>query len=176
MNKDLGWRAGNPTAPGLAPGLGPSDEPTSGIWDLVPGTASLWQGLQFIIAVHEQGPKGRPVRCARCTKSRLFCGRSLWQWIIWLTCGYARSYLVRVAVSRYGTSMGHNTPRDVSWSGVGIHDGADEGGLHSHVPFIGGKTLTVRQKTYNDIHAYYRARVEHLFAGLWSWWVLYFFF
>ena len=39
----------------------------------------------------------------------------------------------------------------------------------NYVPFIGRKTLTVRQKTYNDIHGYYRAWVEHQFAGLWSW-------
>ena len=52
---------------------------------------------------------------------------------------------------------------------VGVHDGAYKGRLHSHVPFIGRKTLTMRQKTYNDVHGYYRARVEHLFAHLWSW-------
>ena len=32
---------------------------------------------------------------------------------------------------------------------VGIHDGAFKGTLHSHVPFIGRKTLTVQQKTKN---------------------------
>ena len=47
---------------------------------------------------------------------------------------------------------------------MGILDGARKGRLHSHVPFIGCKTLTVRQKTYDDIMGYYRARVEHLFA------------
>ena len=52
---------------------------------------------------------------------------------------------------------------------VGAHDGAYKGRLHSHVPFIGRKTLTMRQKTYNDVHGYYRAWVEHLFAHLWSW-------
>ena len=52
---------------------------------------------------------------------------------------------------------------------VGAHDGAYKGRLHSHVPFIGRKTLTMRQKTYNDVHGYYRAQVEHLFAHLWSW-------
>ena len=52
---------------------------------------------------------------------------------------------------------------------VDIRDGAYEGRLHSHTPFIGRKTLTVRQKTYHDIHWYYGARLEHLFAGLWSW-------
>ena len=51
---------------------------------------------------------------------------------------------------------------------VGVHDGAYKGPLHSHVPFIGRKTLTMRHKTYNDVHGYYRARVEHLFAHLWS--------
>ena len=38
----------------------------------------------------------------------------------------------------------------------------------SHFRFIGRKTLTVRQKTY-DIHGCYRARVQHLLARLWSW-------
>ena len=52
---------------------------------------------------------------------------------------------------------------------VGVHDDACKGRLHSHVPFIGRMTLTVWQKTYNDIHGYYRAWVEHLFACLWSW-------
>ena len=51
---------------------------------------------------------------------------------------------------------------------VGIHDGAYKGRLHSHIPFIGCKTLTIRQKTKNDIHGYFRARVEHLFVLLWS--------
>ena len=41
----------------------------------------------------------------------------------------------------------------------GIHDGACKGRLHSHVSFIGRKTLTVRQKSYDDIHTYCRARV-----------------
>ena len=30
-------------------------------------------------------------------------------------------------------------------------------------------TLQHQQKTYNDIHRYYRAHIEHLFASLWSW-------
>ena len=55
---------------------------------------------------------------------------------------------------------------------VGIHHGAYKGILHSHVHFIGRKTLTVQQKTDNDIHGYHRARVVHLFARLWSWRVL----
>ena len=52
---------------------------------------------------------------------------------------------------------------------MGIHGGAYKGRLHSQVPFIGCKTLTVWQKTYTDIHGYCRARVKHLFASLWSW-------
>ena len=52
---------------------------------------------------------------------------------------------------------------------MGIHDGAYNGRLHFRVPFIGHKTLSVWQKTHNDIHGYCRARVEYLFACLWSW-------
>ena len=37
------------------------------------------------------------------------------------------------------------------------HDGTFKGRLHSHIPFIGRKTLNVRQKTKNDIHGDYRA-------------------
>ena len=51
---------------------------------------------------------------------------------------------------------------------VGVHDGACTGRLHSHVPFIGHKTVSVRQKTSYDIHGYCRAWVEHLFTRLWS--------
>ena len=29
--------------------------------------------------------------------------------------------------------------------------------------------MTVRQKTYSDVHGFYRARVEHFFARLWAW-------
>ena len=32
-----------------------------------------------------------------------------------------------------------------------------------------GKTLTKRQKEYNDVHGFYRARIEHLFARMWHW-------
>ena len=38
---------------------------------------------------------------------------------------------------------------------VGVHDGAYKGRLHSHVPFVGRKTLTMWQKTYMDVHGYY---------------------
>ena len=39
------------------------------------------------------------------------------------------------------------------------------------MPFIGRKngTLTARQQSYNDVHGWYRARIEQLFAWLWHW-------
>ena len=39
------------------------------------------------------------------------------------------------------------------------------------VPFIGRKngTLTARQQSYNDVHGWYRAHIEQLFARLWHW-------
>ena len=55
---------------------------------------------------------------------------------------------------------------------VGNHDGAYKGRMHSHTPFIGRKVLTKREREYNNVHGYYRARVEHLFARLWHWKVI----
>ena len=52
---------------------------------------------------------------------------------------------------------------------IGAHDGAYKGRLHTAVPYIGRKTLTDDQQEYNDVHGFYRARVEHLFARLWQW-------
>ena len=54
---------------------------------------------------------------------------------------------------------------------VGGHDGAYKGRIHVIVPFIGRKngTLTARQQGYNDVHGWYRARIERLFARLWHW-------
>ena len=49
------------------------------------------------------------------------------------------------------------------------HDGAYEGRLHTAAPYIGRKTLSEAQQEYNDIHGFYRRRVEHLFARLWQW-------
>ena len=48
-------------------------------------------------------------------------------------------------------------------------DGAYKGRLHVAWPFIGRKTLTERQKEYNDVHGFYRARIEHMFARMWHW-------
>ena len=50
---------------------------------------------------------------------------------------------------------------------VGGHDGAYKGRIHVIVPFIGRKngTLTSRQQCYNDVHGWYRARIEQPFAG-----------
>ena len=52
---------------------------------------------------------------------------------------------------------------------VGGHDGAYKGRIHVIVPFIGRKngTLTACQQCYNDVHGWYRARIEQLFAQLW---------
>ena len=54
---------------------------------------------------------------------------------------------------------------------VGGHGGTYEGWIHVIVPFIGRKngTLTARQPSYNDVHGWYRARIEHLFEQLWHW-------
>ena len=54
---------------------------------------------------------------------------------------------------------------------VGGHDGAYKGRIHVIVPFIGRKngTLTARQQSINDVHGWYRARIEQLFARLWHW-------
>ena len=52
---------------------------------------------------------------------------------------------------------------------MGAHDGAYKGRLHTAVPYIGRKTLSEDQQEYNDVHGFYRARVEHLFAWLWQW-------
>ena len=53
----------------------------------------------------------------------------------------------------------------------GGYDGAYKGRIHVIVPFIGRKngTLTTRQQCYNDVHGWYRARIEQLFARLWHW-------
>ena len=52
---------------------------------------------------------------------------------------------------------------------VGGHDGAYKGRIHVIVPLIGRKngTLTARQQCYNDVHGWYRAHIEQLFARLW---------
>ena len=44
-----------------------------------------------------------------------------------------------------------------------------QAGIHVKVPFIGRKngSLTARQQCYNDVHRWYRARIEQLFARLW---------
>ena len=42
---------------------------------------------------------------------------------------------------------------------IGSMDGAYKGRLHVAWPFIGRKTLTERQKEYNDVHGFYRAHI-----------------
>ena len=50
---------------------------------------------------------------------------------------------------------------------IGSMDGAYKGRLYVAWPFIGRKTLIELQKEYNDVHGFYRARIEHLFARMW---------
>ena len=52
---------------------------------------------------------------------------------------------------------------------VGLHDGAYKGCIHIVVPFWGSRKLTDRQQQHNDVHSWYGARVEHIFAQLWQW-------
>ena len=49
-----------------------------------------------------------------------------------------------------------------------LHDGAYKGQIHLIVPFIGRKngTLTARQQSYNDVHRWYRARIEQLLDNM----------
>ena len=71
--------------------------------------------------------------------------------------------------SRFRLLLGSNLP--VLLRKVGSHDGAYNGRTHVIVPFIGRKngTLTTRQQCYNDVHGWYRAHFEQLFARLWHW-------
>ena len=50
-----------------------------------------------------------------------------------------------------------------------MNDGTYKGRIHTAVPFIGRKKLSDNQQEYNDVHGFYCAGVEHLFARLWHW-------
>ena len=52
---------------------------------------------------------------------------------------------------------------------TGAQDSAYKDRLHTVVLYIGRKTLSEDQQEYNDVHGFYRARVEYLFARLWQW-------
>ena len=55
---------------------------------------------------------------------------------------------------------------------VAAHDGVIKGCVHTIVPYIGlnfDLTLIEVQKEGNDMHGFYGARPEHLFARLWQW-------
>ena len=56
----------------------------------------------------------------------------------------------------------------MSRTAVGGHDGAYKGWIHVIVPFIGRKngTLIACQQSYNDVHGWYRARIEQLACGI----------
>ena len=86
--------------------------------------------------------------------------------IIWI-CPLAPGTSADVLIwDGYGPSC---TRRDFFDFEVGGHDGAYEGRIHVIVPLIGRKngTLTARQQCYDDVHGWYRARIEQLFARLW---------
>ena len=74
----------------------------------------------------------------RCAKSRLFCGRSLWQWIILVNIVWVRPVLPGTSADvkawdKYGPQRTKGYCMEFE---VGIHDGAYKGRLHSHVPFM----------------------------------------
>ena len=54
---------------------------------------------------------------------------------------------------------------------VGDHDGAYRGCVHVIVPFNGRKNdnLSARQRSCNDVHGWYKAQIEQLFAHLLHW-------
>ena len=56
-------------------------------------------------------------------------------------------------------SKGHDMDHEVS-----LMDGAEKGCLHVVMPFIGRKTPIDRQQEEDDIHAFYEACIEPLFA------------
>ena len=86
-------------------------------------------------------------------------------WILLLGPGTSADVLIW---DRYGPSR---TRGDFFDFEVGGHDGAYKGRVHVSVLFIGRKNdiLSARQQSYNDVHGWYRARIEQLFAHLWHW-------
>ena len=87
---------------------------------------------------------------------------------VWLVGWIGLTILVSSSAlrSQRGPSRTHGQFFDFE---IGAHDGAYKGRLHTAVPYIGRKTLTDDQQEYNDVHGFYCARVEHLFARLWQW-------
>ena len=46
---------------------------------------------------------------------------------------------------------------------------ACKGHIHAVMPFWGIGKLTNMQHDNNDVHGWYRALVQHIFAQLWQW-------
>ena len=85
--------------------------------------------------------------------------------IVWI-CPLARGASVDVLIwDGYGPSP---TRGDFFNFEVGAHDCAYKGRIHVIVPFIGRKNgiLTAQRQSYNDVHGWYRAHIEHLFVSL----------
>ena len=70
----------------------------------------------------------------------------------------------------FGIAKGRKGARGIKWSmrlaPLMVHT---RGASMWHGHFIGRKTLTERQKEYNDVHGFYRARIENVFARMWHW-------
>ena len=50
----------------------------------------------------------------------------------------------------------------------GSHGGVYKGWVHAIVPFVGRKNGTL-MAMYDDVHGWYKAWIEQLFAYLWQW-------
>ena len=59
--------------------------------------------------------------------------------------------------------MAHNAPKVVSWGLSWVHMMVH---IRDRCIPMSRKILSIQQKTCNDIHAFYRAQVEHFFAHL----------
>ena len=115
----------------------------------------------------------------------------IWSADLWNPKYASHVYKVTVAIDMLGNikwicPLAPRTSSDVLiWGGYGLsrsrgdffdfevggHDGAYKGWIHVIVPFIGKKngTLTACQQSYDDVHGWYRARIQQLFARLWHW-------
>ena len=107
-----------------------------------------------------------------------------WSADLWNPNNVSHVYKVTIAVDMLGNivwicPLAPGTSADVLiWDGygpsrirgdffdfeVGDHDSANKGRIHVIVAF-----LTARQQSHNDVHGWYRARMEHLFGQLWHW-------
>ena len=108
----------------------------------------------------------------------------IWSADLWNPKYVLHVYKVTVAVDMLGNRAPGTSADVLIWDGFGPsrtrgdfldfevrgHDGAYKGRIHVILPFIARNgTLPSRQQSYNDVHGWYRARIEQLFAHLWHW-------